>query len=353
MPMVLITGSSGLIGAESVYFFSNKGFKIVGIDNDMRKSFFGTEASTQWKTEELKDNVPDYGYYADDIRDKKAMEAIFRKYNTDIKLIIHTAAQPSHDWAANDPHTDFSINAVGTLNLLECTRQFCPGACFIFTSTNKVYGEQPNALPFVEMESRWEVESSNPISEHGINEAMSIDKTKHSLFGASKVAADILVQEYGLYFGIKSCCFRGGCLTGPGHSAAMLHGFLAYLMKCTITGETYTIFGYKGKQVRDNIHSFDLINMFWHFYNNPKVGEVYNAGGGREVNCSILEAIEICEKITNKKLHYVYSDQNRIGDHQWYISDLRKFRSHYPEWQLTYNLEQILSEIYEGTVDRQ
>ena len=245
---------------------------------------------------------------------------------SDIALVVHTAAQPSHDWAAKDPHTDFSVNANGTLVLLEATRKHCPDAVFIFTSTNKVYGDNPNNLPLVEQESRWEVAPGHPFAEHGIDESMSVDQTKHSLFGVSKLAADAMAQEYGRYFGMKTGIFRGGCLTGPGHSGTMLHGFLSYLVKCAITGQTYTVFGYKGKQVRDNIHSFDLINMFWHFYQAPRPGEVYNAGGGRHSNCSMKEAIAVCEQMAGKKMNVVYSDQNRIGDHIWYISDTRKFQ---------------------------
>jgi CDP-paratose 2-epimerase len=273
-------------------------------------------------------------------------------YKTDIKLVLHTAAQPSHDWAAKEPFTDFTVNANGTLNLLEMTRKFCPEAVFIFTSTNKVYGDTPNRLPLVELGSRWEIAESHPYFADGIDEAMSIDQTKHSLFGASKVAADVLVQEYGRYFGMKTGVFRGGCLTGPNHSGAKLHGFLSYLMKCAITGDQYTVFGYKGKQVRDNIHSYDLVSMFWHFYQNPRAGEVYNAGGGRHSNCSMLEAIDLCEKITGNKMNYVYTEDNRIGDHIWWISDVNKFKAQYPGWDWKYDLTDILVQINEATVSR-
>lgn len=351
MNIALITGSAGLIGAESVRFFSKKGFTVVGIDNDMRKVFFGDEASTQWSREKLESEIRDYIHYNEDIRDKTAMEAIFKKYSNDIKLIIHTAAQPSHDWAAKDPFTDFTVNANGTLTLLEMTRQHCPDAVFIFTSTNKVYGDTPNNLPLVELETRWEIDESHPYFKNGIDESMNVDQTKHSLFGASKLAADVLVQEYGRYFNMKTVCFRGGCLTGPGHSSAELHGFLAYLMKCAVTGKHYTIFGYKGKQVRDNIHSYDLVNAFWHFYQTPGVGEVYNMGGGRHSNCSMLEAIAMCEEITGKKMNYSYSESNRIGDHIWWISDISKFRSHYPGWDYNYNIKDILTELSEGNGD--
>ncbi|MCX9083170.1 MAG: NAD-dependent epimerase/dehydratase family protein [Candidatus Methanoperedens sp.] len=346
MDIALITGSAGLIGAESVRFFSRKGFTVVGIDNDMRKVFFGDEASTKWSLKKLESDIKDYIHYNEDIRDKTAMEAIFKKYAKDIKLIIHTAAQPSHDWAAKDPFTDFTVNANGTLTLLEMTRQYCPDAVFIFTSTNKVYGDTPNDLPLVELETRWEIDESHPYFANGIDESMSVDQTKHSLFGASKLAADVLVQEYGRYFNMKTVCFRGGCLTGPGHSSTELHGFLAYLMKCAVTGKHYTIFGYKGKQLRDNIHSYDLVNAFWHFYQKPRMGEVYNMGGGRHSNCSMLEAIAMCEEITRKKMNYSYTESNRIGDHIWWISDVSKFRSHYPGWNYKYNIKDILIEIF-------
>ncbi|MDF5709097.1 MAG: NAD-dependent epimerase/dehydratase family protein [Nostoc sp. S4] len=352
MPTVLITGSCGLIGSESVHFFAQNGFDVVGIDNNMRSVFFGESASTQWNRRILEDKYGDsYCHYDIDIRDRSAIENLFQKYSSDICLIIHTAAQPSHDWAAKDPHTDFTVNANGTLVLLEATRQYCPDTTFIFTSTNKVYGDTPNYLPLEELEKRWEIEPNHQYTE-GIDESMTIDNSKHSLFGASKVAADILVQEYGKYFGMKTVTFRGGCLTGPNHSGAQLHGFLAYLMKCTITGDTYTIFGYQGKQVRDNIHSYDLVNAFYHFYQNPRCGEVYNIGGSRHSNCSMLEAISICEDIVGKKLQYTYTEENRSGDHIWYISDVRKFRSHYPIWEYKYNLRQILEEIYNAQVSR-
>ncbi len=350
MDIALITGSAGLIGAESVRFFSKKGFHIIGIDNDMRRVFFGDEASTEWSRKKLESEIKNYTHYNKDIRDKTAMEEIFNKYNKDIKLIIHTAAQPSHDWAAKDPFTDFTVNANGTLTLLEMTRQYCPEAVFIFTSTNKVYGDTPNSLPLVELEKRWEIDETHPFFKNGIDESMSVDQTKHSLFGASKLAADVLVQEYGRYFDMKTVCFRGGCLTGPGHSPTVLHGFLAYLMKCAATGTHYTIYGYKGKQVRDNIHSFDLVNAFWHFYQKPRIGEVYNMGGSRHSNCSMLEAIELCEEITGKKMNYSYTETNRIGDHIWWISDVSKFKSHYPGWDFKYGLKDILMEIFKNSV---
>jgi len=348
----IITGSSGLIGSESVEFFSGKFDKIIGIDNNMREYFFGEDASTDWNTKRLIGAINNFEHYAIDIRNNVDLEKIFRSYGTDVKLIIHTAAQPSHDWAVREPVTDFTVNANGTLNMLEMTRKFCPQATFIFTSTNKVYGDTPNSLPLLELESRWEIDESHPYFKEGIDENMSIDQTKHSLFGASKVAADILVQEYGKYFGMNTGVFRGGCLTGPKHSGTQLHGFLSYLMKCAITSEKYTVFGYSGKQVRDNIHSWDLVNMFWHFYQNPKQGEVYNAGGGRHSNCSMKEAINMCEIITGKKMNYEYSETNRIGDHIWWISDTQKFKNHYPDWHLKYNINDILNQIYSTMVSK-
>ena len=352
MSTVIISGSAGLIGSESVDFFAQLGFTIVGIDNDMRSVFFGESASTRWNRERLKEKYGDrYHHYDLDIRDRASVEKLFQEYSSDISLIIHTAAQPSHDWAAKDPHTDFTVNANGTLVLLEANRQYCPQAVFIFTSTNKVYGDSPNYLPLQELETRWEIDPNHQYVD-GISELMTIDNCKHSLFGASKVAADILVQEYGRYFGMKTVSFRGGCLTGPLHSGTQLHGFLAYLMKCTITSEPYTVFGYKGKQVRDNIHSYDLVNAFYNFYQNPRCGEVYNIGGSRHSNCSMLEAIAMCEEIAEKKLQYKYSNENRVGDHIWYISNVNKFQSHYPEWEYKYNLKNILEEIYTAQISR-
>lgn len=347
MDIAVVTGSAGLIGAEAVRFLAKKGFSIIGIDNDMRKEFFGNEASTEWQRKRLEEEIPNYRHYSVDIRNYDKINSIFAEFSKDIKLIIHTAAQPSHDWAANDPFMDFSVNANGTLNLLEAVRNNSPEAVFIFTSSNKVYGDTPNRLPLVELEKRWELEKKHPYAEFGIDESMSIDQSKHSLFGASKVAADVMVQEYGRYFAIKTGVFRGGCLTGPGHSGTQLHGFLAYLMLCAITGREYTVFGYKGKQVRDNIHSNDLVNMFWNFYQNPRAGEVYNAGGSRHSNCSMTEAIELCEKICGKKMNYKYAEDNRVGDHIWYISDVRKFQKHYPDWKYQYGIEDILVEIHD------
>ncbi len=352
MSVAIVTGSAGLIGSESVSFLVEKFDIVVGIDNNLRQYFFGEDGSTKWNTERLTNQHSNYKHHGIDIREFAQLQKVFEEYGNSIKLIIHAAAQPSHDWAAKEPITDFSVNATGTLNMLELTRLFCPDAVFIFTSTNKVYGDTPNLLPLFETETRWEIETSHPFYKEGIDESMSIDQTKHSVFGASKVAADVMVQEYGKYFGIKTGIFRGGCLTGPNHSGAQLHGFLAYLMKCAITGQQYTIFGYKGKQVRDNIHCYDLVNMFWHFYQNPKAGEVYNAGGGRFSNCSMLEAISLCEKISGNKINYTYSDTNRIGDHIWYISDLTKFKNHFPEWNWKYDLNVTLEEIFNGQRSR-
>jgi CDP-paratose 2-epimerase len=352
MNIAVITGSAGLIGSEAVDFFSDKFDLVVGIDNNLREYFFGEQGSTHWNKNRLEETFSNYKHYNLDIRSVEAVDNLFREYGEDIRLVLHTAAQPSHDWAAKEPFTDFTVNANGTLNLLEMTRLHAPEAVFIFTSTNKVYGDTPNALPLKELELRWEIDKSHPYFTSGIDELMSIDHSKHSLFGASKVAADILVQEYGRYFGMKTGVFRGGCLTGPNHSGARLHGFLSYLMKCAITGDRYTVFGYKGKQVRDNIHSYDLVTMFWHFYQNPKCGEVYNAGGGRHSNCSMLEAIAICEEITSNKMNYTYSENNRIGDHIWWISDVSKFKSHYPEWNWKYSLKDIMVQIHDANVMR-
>lgn len=351
MSTVIITGACGLIGSESVKYFCEKGHNVVGIDNDMRKYFFGADSSTEWLGDILKKKYPNFTLENIDIRDLGALKSLFFRYRNNIELIIHTAAQPSHDWAAKEPFTDFSINATGTLNLLETTRLNCPEAVFIFTSTNKVYGDNPNNLPLVELENRWEIQEGHELY-NGITEELSIDHCKHSLFGASKVAADVLVQEYGRYFGMKTAAFRGGCLTGPSHSGAELHGFLSYLMKCAITGTQYNIFGYKGKQVRDNIHSYDLVNAFYHFYKNPRCGEVYNIGGSRFSNCSMMEAIHISEKITGNSFSYQYKEDNRIGDHIWYISDISKFENHYPEWSLTKNVTDILNEIYEYNIEK-
>lgn len=352
MAIAVITGSSGLIGSETARFLHNQGLDVVGIDNNMRGYFFGADGSTEWNTRQLQQDLKNYQHFSLDIRDETAIGNLFRTLARDIALVVHAAAQPSHDWAAREPFTDFTVNANGTLVMLEMTRQYCPEATFIFTSTNKVYGDLPNSLPLIERNSRWEVAESHPYFEHGIDESMSIDQSKHSLFGASKVAADVLVQEYGRYFGMKTGTFRGGCLTGPAHSGAELHGFLAYLVKCAISGKPYTIYGYKGKQVRDNIHSYDLVNAFWHFFQNPIPGSVYNMGGSRHSNCSMLEAIESTEKLCGRELNYVLSEEARSGDHIWWISDVRKFQRDYPDWQYRYNLQRILEEIVEATSER-
>lgn len=349
--LALVTGSTGLIGSESVKFFCARDFKVIGIDNNFRAYFFGPEASTEWNRRLLEEKYPKgYIHYSIDIRDYQTLEGVFK--NNKFDLIIHTAAQPSHDWAAREPLTDFSINAAGTLNLLELTRLYSPDAPFIFTSTNKVYGDLPNELPLEEKETRWEIKENHRYW-RGIDETMSIDDSTHSLFGASKIAADILTQEYGKYFGMKTVAFRGGCLTGPAHSGAVLHGFLAYLVKAVANGIPYTIFGYKGKQVRDNIHSYDLVNAFYHFYKNPKGGGVvYNMGGSRHSNISMIEAVAKTEKILKKKGTITYSNKNRIGDHIWYISDVTKFKTDYPEWNYKYDGDMILEELCKRAVDK-
>jgi CDP-paratose 2-epimerase len=339
MNTIVVTGSYGLIGNEVCRFYNNLGFRVIGIDNDMRKYFFGE--STKDKTN---NNFNNYIHYDIDIRNYEEITKIFLKYSTDISLIIHTAAQPSHDWAVKEPITDFTVNALGTLNLLECTRLFCPNSTFIFTSTNKVYGDTPNNLPLIELDSRYELPMSHKFYK-GVDETMSIDQTKHSLFGVSKASADLLVQEYGKYFGMKTGIFRGGCLTGPSHAGAELHGFLSYLIKCFISKKPYTIFGYNGKQVRDNIHSYDLVTAFHEFYLNPKIGEVYNIGGSRYSNISIIESIEKISNILGTKLNYTISKDNRIGDHIWYISDVTKFKEHYPNWEYKYDIDMIINEM--------
>ncbi len=339
---VLVTGSAGLIGSESVKFFCELGFDVIGIDNNMRQYFFGSDGDTTWNSTQLRQAYKSYTHISVDIRNEKEIDEVFAKYPID--LVIHTAAQPSHDWAAREPMTDFTVNALGTLTLLEATRKHRPEAVFIFTSTNKVYGDRPNSLPLIETETRWELPQDHAFYQ-GIDESMSIDATTHSVFGASKVAADVMVQEYGRYFGMKTAIFRGGCLTGPMHSSAKLHGFLAYLVRCVMRGDTYTIFGYKGKQVRDNIHAHDVVTAFYEFYKNPRSGEVYNLGGGRSSNISMLEAFAKVEKISGKKAVYEYIDTPRIGDHIWYVSSMEKFRIHYPQWKQTYDVDRILEEI--------
>ena len=353
MSVAIISGSAGLIGSEAAVFFAeSKGLDVVGIDNDMRRTFFGHAASTAGSLARLKARLgKTYTHNSTDIRDQPAIKKILQKYGKDVSLVVHTAAQPSHDWAALDPSTDFTVNANGTAVMLEETWKAAPDAVFIFTSTNKVYGDTPNRLPLIEQEKRWEIDPAHTYA-GGIREDMSIDSTLHSLFGASKVAADILVQEYGRYFGMRTACFRGGCLTGPNHAGTALHGFLAYLMKCAVTGQPYTVHGYRGKQVRDNIHSADLIAAFDAFFTSPRSGEVYNVGGGRESNCSMMEAIEQCEEIVGRPMSATYSDINRVGDHIWWISSLERFKSHYPGWKISRNVPAILREIYEHNKER-
>ncbi|MDD5078450.1 MAG: NAD-dependent epimerase/dehydratase family protein [Candidatus Omnitrophica bacterium] len=346
MSVVIVTGSCGLIGSETVSFFAAKGFEVAGIDNNMRLKFFGPDGSTDWNRKRLKKNFRNYRHYSLDIRNQPKIDSLFKKYGKDIALVVHAAAQPSHDWAAGNPSLDFGVNAQGTLVMLEALRKFAPGAVFIFTSTNKVYGDTPNCLPLVEQEKRFEIAPGHKY-EKGIDESMSIDQSLHSVFGASKAAADIMTQEYGRYFGLKTGVFRGGCLTGPAHSGARLHGFLSYLVKCAVTGRKYVVYGYKGKQVRDNIHSFDLVNAFYHYFQNPRCGEVYNIGGGRFANVSMLEAIGMCEKLSGRKLDYDYVEANRSGDHIWWISDVSKFKSHYPGWGYKYGMEEMMRQIYE------
>lgn len=352
MPTAIITGSGGLIGSESVAYFAAQGFRVVGIDNDMRAYFFGAESTTQPTTDRLAAEWGDaFLPLALDIRDAEAVMDVFARHASDLELVIHTAAQPSHDWAASEPQTDFGVNATGTLNLLEATRAHRPEATFVFTSTNKVYGDRPNDLPLQDLGMRLELPADHRWY-GGVDLTMSIDTCTHSLFGVSKVAADLLVQEYGRYFDMPTVCFRGGCLTGPQHAGAKLHGFLSYLMRCTVTGEPYTIFGYEGKQVRDNIHAHDVVRAFHAFHKAPRAAAVYNLGGGRESNVSMLEAIALCEQISGRQLDYTLSDEARIGDHRWWISDLDAFRRDHPDWQLEYGIEQVLQEIHDFNVER-
>jgi CDP-paratose 2-epimerase len=350
MSTVLITGSAGLIGSEAAEFYCRRGYRVIGVDNDMRSRFFGPDASTRWRRDVLVRDFALYNHYDADIRDGQAIERIFREHGSDIDLIVHAAAQPSHDWAARDPHADFTINANGTLTLLEATRQYCPAAVFVFASTNKVYGDRPNMLPFREETTRWELEAGHRFWD-GVDESMSIDRSTHSLFGVSKTAADLLVQEYGRYFGMKTACFRGGCLTGPNHSGTQLHGFLSYLMRSVLEDIPYVVFGYKGKQVRDNIHSHDYVTAIDAFYHAPRVGEVYNIGGGRSCSCSVVEAIALCEETAGKRLNWRYVDTPRSGDHVWWISGTRKFQEHFPAWQPRYGLRAILDQMLEQRVE--
>ncbi len=344
MALVLITGSCGLVGSESCAFFSEKGFEILGIDNNARKSFFGKDGDINWIKNKLKKDIKNYKHFDLDIRNYKSLEKIFKKYKKRIKLIIHSAAQPSHDWAKSNIFEDFDINAKGTINLLELTRKYCYDSPFIFMSTNKVYGDNPNKLPLIEKKTRWEIKS-NHLYKNGITEKMSIDDCVHSFFGVSKSYADLAVQEYGRNIGLKTVCFRAGCITGPNHSGARLHGFLSYLVKMALERKKYFIYGYKGKQVRDNIHSIDVVSCFWEYFKKPRKGEVYNMGGGRKSNCSIIEAFHIIEKLTNIYTKKELKKENRVGDHIWYVSSMKKFRSHYPKWKQTYNSEKIIDQL--------
>lgn len=341
MSNILVTGSSGLIGSEAVEHFDRQGHKLIGVDNNMRRVFFGDSGDTTWNLERLRRCTKNFTYYNIDIRDRAALEDLFRANRFD--LIVHCAAQPSHDKARDIPVLDFEVNALGTVNLLETMRLNCPEAVFIFLSTNKVYGDVPNEFLLKELETRWDY--ARPDDYNGITENCRIDRTLHSLFGASKASADLMAQEYGRYFGLRVCIFRGGCLTGPSHSGVELHGFLSYLVKVAISGGTYSVFGYKGKQVRDNIHSHDVVRAIEEFAAKPRPGEVYNLGGGRMNSISILEAIAKIEEMTGKKLHWNYVNDNRKGDHICYISDVSKFRSHYPSWKITISLDEILRQI--------
>jgi CDP-paratose 2-epimerase len=351
MAIAIVTGSGGLIGSESVRFFSEQGFDVIGVENDMRSRFFGPSASTTPTSERLVQDIDGFRWEHLDIRDADGVSALFARHARDIELIVHTAAQPSHDWAASDPQTDFTVNANGTLNLLQAARDHCPDATFVFTSTNKVYGDRPNFLPLQELETRLELPEDHRWY-RGVDTEMSIDLTTHSLFGVSKVAADLLVQEYGRYFDMPTVCFRGGCLTGPQHAGAQLHGFLAYLMRCTVTGTPYTIFGYGGKQVRDNIHAHDVVRAFAAFHANPRPASVYNLGGGRASNVSMIEAIELCEQIAGRRLDWTLSDEARIGDHRWWVSDLAPFQADYPEFKISFGIEDVLRDIYAFNVEQ-
>ncbi len=344
MSLVLITGSCGLVGSEAAIFFSKKGFEILGVDNNARKFFFGPDGDISWIKKSLKKKIKNYNHYNIDIRNYNSLKKIFSKYRNQIKLIIHCAAQPSHDWAKNKAFIDFDVNAKGTLNLLELTKKYCSSSPFIFMSSNKVYGDNPNKLPLIEKKTRWEVNKNHKFF-NGIDETMSLDSCTHSFFGVSKTYADLIVQEYGKNIGLKTACFRAGCITGPNHSGAKLHGFLSYLVKSCLTKKSYNIIGYKGKQVRDNLHSKDLINCFWEFFKKPRYGEIYNTGGGKFSNCSILEAINLVESYTNLKIKKKIISRNRVGDHIWYISNMKKFKRHYPKWKQSYSTKKIIYEL--------
>jgi len=344
MKIALITGSCGLVGSESATFFSKKGFKIIGIDNNYRKVFFGKDGDISWLRNKLKKELKNYKHFNTDIRNFINLKKIFKKYQKNISLVIHAAAQPSHDWAKNKVFIDFDINAKGTLNLLELTRLYCPEAPFIFMSTNKVYGDNPNLLPLIEKKTRWEIKGNHKFKS-GIDESMAIDNCTHSFFGASKSYADIIVQEYGKNIGLKTACFRAGCITGPKHSGAKLHGFLSYLVKTSLQSKKYFLIGYKGKQVRDNIHSNDLVSCFWEYYKKPSYGEVFNMGGGKYSNCSIIEALNMVENIAGIKIKKKILKQNRVGDHIWYISNTKKFKKKYPNWKQKFSTRKIITEL--------
>ena len=347
MSVVIITGSSGLVGSESVEFFCKKGFDVVGIDNNLRNHFFGKDGSTIWVKKKLLNKHKNFKSNNIDIRNFNSVEKIFKKYKKNISLIIHCAAQPSHDYGKKFPILDFNVNATGTLNLLELTKRYCPDSPFIFMSTNKVYGDNPNKLKIIEKSKRWELKEKDTFFK-GIDEKFSIDNCTHSFFGVSKTYADLIVHEYGKNIGLKTVSFRGGCITGPNHSGAKLHGFLSYLVKSSLTKKSYSLIGYKGKQVRDNLHSFDLVNCFWEFYKKPKYGEVYNMGGGRYSNCSVLEALDIVEKLKNINIKKKIIKENRVGDHIWYVSNTKKFKKDYPNWKQKYNTKKIIEELIEN-----
>ena len=350
MSLALITGSCGLVGSESAFFFSKKKFKIIGIDNNSRKLFFGRDGDTSWVKNKIKKEIKNYSHFNVNITNFKSLKKIFKKYKSQISIIIHAAAQPSHDWAKNEPFMDFDINAKGTLNLLELTKQYCPNTPFIFMSTNKVYGDNPNILPLIEKKYRWEIKKNHRYKS-GIDETMSIDRCTHSFFGTSKAYADLIVQEYGKNLGLKTACFRAGCITGPNHSGAKLHGFLSYLVKTTLTKKKYSMIGYKGKQVRDNIHSNDLVQCFWEFYKKPRKGEIYNVGGCRFSNCSIIEALNYIEKKANIKIKKKLIKKNRVGDHIWYISSMKKFKKHYPNWKQKFTTKKILDQLINNIIN--
>ena len=349
MSIAIITGSNGLVGAEATNFFCDKGFDVFGIDNNLRNFFFGKDGSTIWIKKKLEKRNKKYKHFKIDIRNYAGLEKIFKKYNKNISIIIHCAAQPSHDYGKQYPFLDFHVNATGTLNLLELTKKFCPVAPFIFMSTNKVYGDNPNKLKIIEKKKRWELNNNNPYFK-GIDEKFSIDNSIHSFFGVSKSYADLIVQEYGKNIGLKTVSFRGGCITGPNHSGAKLHGFLSFFVKKSLKEKKYTLIGYKGKQVRDNIHSFDLVNCFWEFFKNPKYGEVYNIGGGRFSNCSIIEALDLVEEYSNIKIKRKILKTPRTGDHIWYVTNLKKFKRDYPKWIQKYNTKKIIEELINTSI---